>query len=209
MSEKKERKDELSKVSDRENKEKKQHKTKNPHEEKEKKLKKELEDCLKRAKELEDYAKRSKAALENVRREKDEEIRNAMDYANKNIVEKLVYVLDDMERLLNNFEDKKSLEYDALKIIYNKFKDVLVSEGLKEIKSEGKFDPFDHDAVERVESSEHEDWDIVEVVQKGYKFRSRLIRPAKVKVAVHSHSNVSNENNKNGDEKKDGKKDGD
>ncbi len=198
MSEKKVKKENESKVSD-----KKKEKSSSRE-----KLKKELEECLQRSKELEDYAKRSKAALENLRKEKDEEIKDAVDYANKKIVEELIYVLDDMERLLENFSDKKSLEYDALKIIYNKFKDILISEGLKEIESKGKFDPFDHDAVERVESSIHEDWDIVEVVQKGYKFRSRLIRPAKVKVAVHKANVSEKEGDKNdrtsGNEEKDG-----
>ncbi len=153
--------------------------------EREENLREELEKCEKRVKELEEYAKRNKAALENLRREKDEEVKEAVDYANKNLVERLVYVMDDMERLLKHFENKSSLEYEALKMVYAKFKDILVSEGLKEIESKGKFDPFDHDAVERVESETHEDWDIVEVVEKGYKFRSKLIRPSKVKVAVH------------------------
>jgi molecular chaperone GrpE len=211
--EKKENKENEEKISNRENKTRKE--TKSSHEKaekKEEKLKKELEECLQRAKEFENYAKRSKAALENLRREKDEEIRDAIDYANKNMVEKLVYVLDDIERLLEHFEDKKSLEYGALKMIHDRFKEILVSEGLKEIKSDGKFDPFDHEAIERVESPTHEDWDIVEVVEKGYKFRSRLIRPAKVKVAVHVKTNVSSganeENEEKGSAKKDNEKDG-
>jgi len=206
--EKKERKEEASKknVSHREEELKKERKSKEKvtnNARNEEKLKKELEECLNRTKELEEYAKRSKATLENLRREKDEEIKDAVDYANKNLVEKLVYVLDDIERLIENFENKESLEYQALKMLHDKFKDILVSEGLKEIKSDGKFDPFDHEAIERVESAEHEDWDIVEVVEKGYKFRSRLIRPSKVKVAVHSNANVPK------NEKKSAEKDGD
>ncbi len=213
MSEKNERKEKKEdiekKVShkEKESKKKRDSKEKNTNNAKnEESLKKELEECRKRAREFEEYAKRSKAALENLRREKDEEIKDAIDYANKNLVEKLVFVLDDIERLMKHFENKESLEYKALKMLHDKFKEILVSEGLKEIKNDGKFDPFDHEAVERVESAEHEDWDIIEVVEKGYKFRSRLIRPSKVKVAVHSNANVS-KNEKN--EKEPSEKDGD
>ncbi len=151
-----------------------------------------IEEYEKRNKELEDYAKRMKASLENLRKEKEEEVNYAISYANQKLVEKLVEVLDEMERLLNNFSNKDSLDYVALQMMYKKFKNTLEAEGLKKIETNGKFDPFEHDAVERVESPNHEDWDIVEVTQNGYKFRNKVIRPAKVKVAMHDSSN-SNE----------------
>ncbi|MGC9219409.1 MAG: nucleotide exchange factor GrpE, partial [Athalassotoga sp.] len=66
-------------------------------------------------------------------------------------------------------------------------------EGLKKIDTSGKFDPIEHDAVERIESPDHDDWDIVEVTQNGYKFKNKVIRPAKVKVALHVSSSGSNE----------------
>ncbi len=159
--------------------------------------KSELEKCRNRVKELEEYSKRIKATLENLRKEKDEEINTTFNYANQKMVEHLIDVLDDMERLMKNFKDKKSLEFEALRLTYRKFKDILVSEGLKEIKASGKFDPFDHEAIERVESEELPDWEIVEVVQPGYKFRSKIIRPAKVKVALHVEKREEIEETKN------------
>ncbi len=204
MERKKEEKKEIKTNTKAKRKDENQQKDSRPLE-KEKILKEKLENYEKRIAELEEYAKRSKAALENLKREKDEEISKAIDYANKNFVERLVYVLDDMERLLKNFENKSSLEYEALKMLYEKFKDTLVSEGLKEIEANGKFDPFDHDAVERVESETHDDWDIVEVVEKGYKFRSKLIRPSKVKVAVHvKRTDVTENKNLNVEKSEDG-----
>lgn len=145
-----------------------------------------IEEYEKRNKELEEYAKRMKASLENLRREKEDEVNYAISYANQKLIEKLVEVLDEMERLLKNFSDKNSLDYVALQMTYKRFKDTLEAEGLKKIETNGKFDPFEHDAVERVESPNHEDWDIVEVMQNGYKFRNKMIRPAKVKVAMHN-----------------------
>ena len=168
------------------------------------KCEKELKECIGKMKELEEYAKRSKAALENLRREKDEEVRSAANYANFKLVERLLEILDDMERLMNHFDDKKSLEFKALNFMYKKFKDIISSEGLEEIETSGKFDPFDHEAIERVESEELPDWEIVEVVQRGYKFRSRIVRPARVKVAMHvekpmTYDERSKENGEDGD----------
>jgi molecular chaperone GrpE len=156
-------------------------------------LKASLESCEKAKKELDEYAKRAKASLENMRREKEEEINYVTSYANQKLVERFVEILDDMERIMDNFEDKKSIEYSALEIMYKKFKNMLETEGLKKIDTSGKFDPFEHDAVERIESPDHNDWDIVEVTQNGYKFKNKVIRPAKVKVALHVSSNGSNE----------------
>jgi molecular chaperone GrpE len=51
-----------------------------------------------------------------------------------------------------------------------------------------KFDPHIHEAVERVETTEHEDQTVVEQWQRGYRFRGRLLRPAMVKVAVRPES---------------------
>ncbi len=152
-------------------------------------LKDRLDACSKRNSELEEYAKRIKASMENLRSEKDEEIRQNISYANQKLIERLIDILDDMERIMKNFENKESIEYTALRLTQKKFKSLLESEGLKEIKASGKFDPFEHDAVERVESEDHEDWDIVEVVLPGYKFKSRTIRPVKVKVAMHVDKN--------------------
>ncbi len=157
-------------------------------------LKSALEACEKQKKELDEYAKRVKASLENMRREKEEEINHAMSYANQKLVEKFVEILDDMERIMNHIQDKNSTEFTALEIMYKKFKNMLEVEGLQKIDTSGKFDPFEHDAVERVESPDHDDWDIVEVTQNGYKFKNKVIRPAKVKVAMHqSAGNGSNE----------------
>lgn len=157
-------------------------------------LERALEECTKSNKELEEYAKRMKASLENLRKEKEEEINYVTSYANQKLVEKFVEILDDMERIMKNIKDKNSLEYVAIQIMYKRFKNMLEAEGLKKIETSGKFDPFEHDAVERVEVSDHDDWDIVEVTQNGYKFKNRVIRPAKVKVAMHVPLNDTNSN---------------
>lgn len=202
MSAKKAKKDEKIKEETKRGKEVLKEETSRPKEYEE-----ELRECLGKMKELEEYAKRSKAALENLRREKDEEVKSARNYANLKLVERLIEVLDDMERLIKHFDDRKSLEFEALGLVYKKFKDILSSEGLKEIEASGKFDPFDHEAVERIESEELPDWEIVEVVQRGYKFKSRIIRPARVKVAMHVEKPMMSDEKL--EEKKENSRDGD
>ncbi len=197
----------MKKESSKANKEekgkaKKEEKRKISEEDTARSKKSELEECRERIKEVEEYSKRIKATLENLRKEKDEEINVTRNYANQKMIENLIDVLDDMERLMKNFDNKESLEFEALKMTYRKFKSILVSEGLKEIKASGKFDPFDHEAIERVESEKLPDWEIVEVVQPGYKFRSKVIRPAKVKVALHVEKRKESEDIDNKDKNK-------
>ena len=197
----------MKKESSKANKEekgkaKKEEKRKISEEDTARSKKSELEECRERIKEVEEYSKRIKATLENLRKEKDEEINVTRNYANQKMIENLIDVLDDMERLMKNFDNKESLEFEALKMTYRKFKSILVSEGLKEIKASGKFDPFDHEAIERVESEKLPDWEIVEVVQPGYKFRSKVIRPAKVKVALHVEKRKESEEIDNKDKNK-------
>ena len=64
--------------------------------------------------------------------------------------------------------------------------DALAHFGLERIEAEGKrFDPHYHQAIERVESVDHEDGTVLEVLRQGYKLREKVLRPATVRVAVH------------------------
>ena len=150
---------------------------------------KELEELRKKYKELEDYAKRLKAEFENyksmVSKEKRDIMRNATEY----IIEKLLPVLDDFERAFSNLnvDDRNSLMafVDGIRLIYRKLWNILENEGLVRIEAKGlKFDPFEHEVVEKVESSEHEEFTILEEVEGGYKLHSKVLKPAKVKVSV-------------------------
>src|SRR6185437_6025806 len=75
----------------------------------------------------------------------------------------------------------------GLEMIYRQLWDTLAKQGLERIAAEGKqFDPNFHQAVERVETDEHPDGAIVEVLQDGYLFNGRVLRPSIVRVAVHT-----------------------
>jgi len=148
-----------------------------------------LDKCWEEVKDLREYSKRVTADLDNLRRERDGDIDRAVNDAKQEIVKNLLYVMDDMDLLIKNFQDKESVEYKAIKLIYKNFKNVLVSEGLEEIDASGNYDFLKHEAVCLIESEEVPDFKIVDVVLPGYMFHSKVIRPSKVKVALHVNRN--------------------
>ena len=105
-------------------------------------------------------------------------------FANATLITDLLPALDDLERALENASDDFDgpTWVDGIRLIYRKLKAVLEDQGLLEIEAEGKeFDPNLHEAVMCVEGEEGK---VCEQIQKGYKLRDRLLRPAKVKVGT-------------------------
>ena len=153
-------------------------------EEKLKELEKELNEVKDRNRQLEDYAKRLKAQFENYKRESAEEKQRIMKNATEYIISKIIPVLDDFDRALRSVEDKTPF-VEGVEKIYRKLVRILESEGLSIIDPEGgQFDPFEHEAFEKVETDEHEEFSVIEVVEKGYKLHSKVLKPAKVRVAI-------------------------
>ncbi len=149
-----------------------------------KEFEKRIEDLENRVKELEDYAKRVKAQYENYKREAAEEKQRIMKNANEYLISKIIPILDDFERALRSADERNPF-VEGVEKIYKKLVSTLENEGLSVIDpSGGKFDPFEHEAFEKVETDEHEEYSVLEVVEKGYKFHSKVIKPAKVKVAI-------------------------
>ena len=97
-------------------------------------------------------------------------------------------IVDDFERALKAAADRGSAGDEFVKgvqLIYNRLTDTLRKQGVEPIDTaEGvKFDPHLHHAVKNVESAEAEDGTILEVYQRGYNFKGKLLRPAMVTVA--------------------------
>ena len=158
-----------------------------------KELEEKLKECEKRNRELEGYAKRLKASFENFKREAAEEKQRIIKNANEYLIGKIITVLDDFDRAFEN-KDGGTAFVEGVEKIYKKLLRVLESEGLVVINPEGgKFDPFEHEAFEKVESEDHEEYAILEVVEKGYKFHGKVLKPAKVKVAVKPSTSVKGE----------------
>lgn len=139
----------------------------------------------KRIEELTADLKRLQADFENYKKRAEREWAERSKFATQKLVTDLLAVLDSFDKALQG-DDGRSPE-DArigLEGLYRQLLQVLQREGLREIKVEGRFDPFLHEALMREEQEGAEDGQILEVLQKGYLLGPKTIRPARVKVAV-------------------------
>lgn len=137
-------------------------------------------------KELQDSLMRSQADLINYRKRKDDEVSKMLIYANEDLVMELIPSIDSFERAINvNTTDEAVLKYlEGFKMIYANIINVLNKFGVKAIDGFNKpFDPTYHQAV----LTEHKDsvpaGMVLEVLQKGYLLKDKVIRPAMVKVS--------------------------
>jgi molecular chaperone GrpE len=118
-------------------------------------------------------------------REKDEIYKYALEDFSSN----LLPVLDNLERAVSSLEKSKiEDEYaSGVKMVLTQLKDVLAKEGLSEIECENQeFDPNLHHGVTVEDSDIHKEDEIIEVFQKGYTFKEKVIRPAMVKICKKS-----------------------
>lgn len=127
---------------------------------------------------------RSQADLANYRQRSEQERRETIEFANSVLIASLLPVIDDLERAIASVPaglDESSWT-EGIKLIYNKLKATLQSQGLTEIEARGEpFDPHLHEAVMQQEGEEGL---VVDETQKGYKFRDRVIRPSLVIVGT-------------------------
>lgn len=147
----------------------------------------EIEAMNKRVSEAEEKALRYQAELINYRKRKDEETEKKLKYANEDLILEILPVLDNFERAIkmddDNLEDEVSQFLSGMKMVYASLIKAIEKYGVKEIYALGKvFDATYHQAV-MTEEVKDKDKDIVlEVYQKGYILKDKVIRPAMVKV---------------------------
>ncbi len=99
---------------------------------------------------------------------------------------KYLGVIDDLERALKERpKDGEAAAWaEGIELIYRKMYGVLETEGVEVIDAEGEhFDPTMHEAIAHDESDDHEEGQVIEVVQPGYRLGDRVLRPAMVRVA--------------------------
>ena len=151
---------------------------------KEKKSKeKELIEALTlKVKELEDKNLRVTSEMINSNRRKDEECNRLMKYKNEDIILDLLLVIDNFERALSVKSTDENYQ-KGFDMIYAGFRSVLDKYEVKEIECLGlEFNPEVHQAVLTDHIEGKKDNEIIEVMQKGYTYKDKVIRPAMVKV---------------------------
>lgn len=141
---------------------------------------------LEEKKELFDRLVRKQAEVENIRKRVEREKEDFLQHATMGLIRALLPTLDALERGLKHREDAiPEKYYTGMELIHRELLEVLKRAGLTPVESEGEmFDPHVHQAVETIETNKFEDHAVVEELQRGYKLKHRLLRPAIVKVAV-------------------------
>ena len=135
-----------------------------------------------------DRLARLQAEFENARKRAAREQQEFREYAVADAVKALLPVLDSFERALQAAPQQSEF-HSGVELIYKQLQDALGKLGVQPVLAAGQpFDPHLHQAIEMVDTTEVEDHQVLEELQRGYKLKDRLLRPAMVKVARNPHS---------------------
>ncbi len=138
---------------------------------------------------LKDTLLRKIAEFENYKKRTDSEISNYIKYASEKIIKELLPVYDDITRSKESIEKGETKDFETLKTgfisISDKFKTIMEKEGLKEIDVAGKpFDVETCDALMQIPNPDVEPNTVLEVVEKGYYLKDKIIKHSKVLVSA-------------------------
>jgi len=133
---------------------------------------------------LENDWKRALADYKNLQRRSLKEKEAAIKFSNYVLISELIPIYDNLKMV------EKHLNDSGLKMIVAQFKEVLKANRVEKIKAEGE--DFDESVMEAIETREGEPGKILEVLQNGYKFREKLIRPARVVVGENAKKGKDN-----------------
>ena len=147
------------------------------------KEKSELEKAQDLADEYKDMAQRIQAEFENYKKRNADLYRKAYADGKEDVLLATLAILDNLERGFDAMVNGK--EKDGIALIIKQFKDFLKANGVEEIEADGKpFDPNVHNAVMREEREGVEEGHVLEVFQKGYKTKNKVLRHSLVKVSA-------------------------
>jgi molecular chaperone GrpE len=130
---------------------------------------------------------RRQADFDNYRKRIEKERTEDSKRTTARLIEGLIPVIDGFEHALAAHREKEYEVYrKGFELIHRLLLDNITKLGVERIEPLGKpFDPHLHQAMDRLETAEHEDGAIVQVFQPGYVFHGRVLRPAMVRVAVN------------------------
>jgi len=130
----------------------------------------------------------AKADLINYRKRKDEEVVRMLKFCNEELIKQMLPIMDNFERAIklddDNLDDEVSKFLEGFKMIYCSMQNVMGSFEVKAIDGANKpFDPTYHNAIMLEQKEGVEPGMVIEVLQKGYIYKDKVIRPAMVKVS--------------------------
>jgi len=130
---------------------------------------------------------RMQADFDNYKKRQEIKQKEFIEFANAELLNNLLSVVDNLERALSSAADAKNAQAvkEGVNNTLKEFHNILNKEGVKPMQSIGhRFDPYQHEAVMKTETDKHSEDIVTEEFQKGYYIKSKVLRPAMVKVAV-------------------------
>ena len=131
-----------------------------------------------------DKVLRLNAELQNIQRHREEDIQKLLKYDGEELIKSLLPIIDNFERALSLENEENKVFLEGFKMIYKKLVEVLDNKNVKVVdQKDVEFDPAIHQAVatEKVEGIKENM--VLDVLQKGYIYKDKLLRPAMVKVS--------------------------
>ena len=166
----------------------KKHINKEEHHEKHEEHVKQIEKLELALKEEQAKSMRIQAEMLNFKKHKEDEVASFYKYCNEDLIEELLPVIDNFERAIQmdtseDVSDEVKRFLEGFKMIYGNLVSILNKEEVKEIEASGiEFDPNYHQAVLTEHDETKPSGVVLEVLQKGYTYKDKVIRPAMVKV---------------------------
>ncbi len=142
-----------------------------------------LEICQQEAALWKDQYARISADFDNYKKRMDREQIQWMQTAQTMVVKDLLTVVDNFERALSQKTDDTASLYIGIEMIYKSILQLLNKYGVKEFSEYTIFDPELHEALMHADSADHTPGQIVQVLEKGFMIKDKVLRPAKVTVA--------------------------
>jgi molecular chaperone GrpE len=134
-----------------------------------------------------DRLARLQAEFENTRKRAAREQQEFRDFATADAIKALLPAFDSFERALQAPATQLNEFRGGVELIYKQLQDALAKLGVRAVPAKGElFDPHVHEAIDMVETTEVPDHQVIDELQRGYKLKDRLLRPAMVRVARNS-----------------------
>jgi molecular chaperone GrpE len=134
-----------------------------------------------------DRLARTQAEFENARKRAAREQQEFRDFAAADAIKALLPALDSFERALKSPATQLNEFRSGIELIYKQLQDALNKLGVRPVPAKGeRFDPHVHEAIEMVDTTDVPDHQVMDELQRGYKLKDRLLRPAMVRVAQNS-----------------------